>query len=246
MERASVVRLLARCANLAYRDKSFIENTLKSQSGFDRVKFYDKDHTQCFIATDRDKTVLSFRGTEPSSPADWLTDALFFKKSDQVGRVHYGFKESLNDVWPEIYLELLNNHKENLWITGHSLGGALAVLSSSRLMNQGIVPRYLCTFGQPRVGNSEFTKFMNKSEVHQRIVNSGDIVPLMPPRFPVFGYKHSGDLVLMDRNNKPINNPSYPSQIWHYVRTKLSYGLKIMSVERHSMDTYEKNVENGV
>lgn len=71
---------------------------------------------------------------------------------------------------------------EHVWITGHSLGGALAVLAAARLKLQGIAP-HVYTFGQPRVAFGEFADRFD-AELSGRLwrfVNQSDLVPRLPP-----------------------------------------------------------------
>jgi hypothetical protein len=81
-----------------------------------------------------------------------------------------------------------------LWVTGHSLGGALAVIAAAEF--EGVFPvTGLHTFGQPRVGFSAFRDFMNAHYAGRffRFVNDDDIVPRVPP-----GYSHVGTLMHFD------------------------------------------------
>jgi predicted lipase len=76
-------------------------------------------------------------------------------------------------------------------LTGHSLGGALAVMAAAYLQNVYNSVNYLYTMGQPRVGNDNFAAFMTKSIPNTyRIVNNADQVPHVPQS--VLGFKHSG------------------------------------------------------
>ena len=73
---------------------------------------------------------------------------------DQGGKVHRGFKAALSEVWTSLEKHISNLHRNNLkiWLTGHSLGAALATLAADRLGNaQG-----LYTFGSPRIGDRDF------------------------------------------------------------------------------------------
>ena len=64
---------------------------------------------------------------------DALNVSGFKRKSKTEGRVHMGFKLELRKLWPDIEALLQRNKQKKLWITGHSLGGAMATLCASRL-----------------------------------------------------------------------------------------------------------------
>ena len=79
--------------------------------------------------------------------------------------------------------------KRKIWMTGHSLGAALATLAADRYGNvQGVY-----TFGSPRVGDGAFKK--NFEVEAYRIVNNKDIVTRVPPPGR---YKHVGDIKFID------------------------------------------------
>jgi len=77
------------------------------------------------------------------------------------------------------------------YVTGHSLGGALAQLFALDAKLTYGIDCIGYSYGQPRVGNRKFASFFN-SHVPQffRLVNSSDIVPHMPLR--KLGYYHAG------------------------------------------------------
>ena len=64
-------------------------------------------------------------------------------------------------------------------MTGHSLGGALALLATRSINTDNLAACY--TFGSPRVGNQEFDEVL-KAPVY-RVVNAFDLVPFSPPSF---------------------------------------------------------------
>jgi hypothetical protein len=78
-----------------------------------------------------------------------------------------------------------------LVILGHSLGGAMAILTATEIVARK--PKWLpmmkikvYTFGQPRTGNAAFTRLVHLEEKKGyfsvvRITNTGDIVPFLPP-----------------------------------------------------------------
>lgn len=75
--------------------------------------------------------------------------------------MHKGFYKAYNEsaeAFKHLVENLLQNYDESVSIivTGHSLGGALAVLCSLDLKNSFNRNIYVYTFGQPRVGNKKF------------------------------------------------------------------------------------------
>lgn len=141
----------------------------------------------------RGETVLVFRGTlteGESSLADWENDlnAGLVPGADLPGRVHAGFLDSLDTLWPAIAAALDGDDSE-LWITGHSKGGALAVLAAARLAGRhpGVI-----TFGAPMAGDREFAANA-LSQGLARYENRLDLVPLLPP----LEYAHVGTPVLV-------------------------------------------------
>ncbi|OFZ38371.1 MAG: hypothetical protein A2504_10420 [Bdellovibrionales bacterium RIFOXYD12_FULL_39_22] len=97
------------------------------------------------------------------------------------GKVHNGFQESLDKIWPQIdrYVQTIRSDQKSLWITGHSLGAALATLAGSRYQQKGFLAHGLYTFGSPRVGNVVFKNSLIIP--HHRFVNDNDIVTIVPP-----------------------------------------------------------------
>lgn len=164
--------------------------------------------------------ILCFRGTEPSNILNWMTDAsvapdAFRGITPSMGQVHGGFYRNVMALWPSI-LESLEKalhgrpvsekthqaappkpmlHKlEALYITGHSLGGAMAALAGA-LLYQGAerdqklyvhlrrVLRGVYTYGQPMVGDAEFARECGLFDsLLFRHVYKNDIVPHMPPQ----------------------------------------------------------------
>ncbi len=96
-------------------------------------------------------------------------------------RVHRGFYQAFECVRPEIEgaLREVRNNGYPLYITGHSLGGALALIATKFLAEDSIGACY--TFGSPRVACSQFGDSI-KTPVY-RLVNAADIVPRLPPAY---------------------------------------------------------------
>lgn len=149
--------------------------------GLNLCKTFDEDGTQAFIASNKEYAVLSFRGTEPASIKDIKADAnAKLVDCESCGKIHEGFDNAFKSVAQDIQAELNNGKYTDLplYITGHSLGGALATIAAKKLTHiAGIAACY--TFGSPRVGNEEWVSDI-KTPIY-RLVNAADPVTLLPP-----------------------------------------------------------------
>jgi predicted lipase len=109
--------------------------------------------------------------------------------------VHIGFNQGFDSVKSQVlthidHLEAIYR-KKKFMITGHSLGGALAVMAAAYLQKVYETVDQLYTMGQPRVGNDKFAEFMTTFIPNTyRIVHYADQVPHVPQS--ILGFKHSG------------------------------------------------------
>lgn len=177
---------LCHASKLAYEESG----TVTAQAtawGFEDVRPFEADDTQGFLASLGSLGVLSFRGTE--SFGDWITNIQLVTTDRPYGRVHHGFFEAFEEVQGEIDAMLSDSAFTHLYITGHSLGGALATVALSEFASVDIAHLGGYTFGQPRTGKSDFrNSFDDKHKsVFFRVFNKKDIVPRVPP-----GYRHVG------------------------------------------------------
>ena len=170
--------------------RDFLKKVL-SAGGFKLLDTIDIEGTQGFICKHTGDAnpylVLAYRGTEKRID-DWLTDA--DAKPNEQG-VHTGFWNALNRKQKNGVTALQAVRKIlkgagwkagdtkalPLFITGHSLGGALALLTTRELAPD--INGACYTYGAPRIANYDYFKGM-KTPVF-RVVNSADIVPRVPP-----------------------------------------------------------------
>ena len=249
---------LAKCANLAYESKINISESLKS-FGIDlsRDNYYFSDDftdTQGFVVGDEKKIIISFTGTE-GKIADWVTDIKVFKETwieaNPMGEVHNGFYGALSSVWDELYEEIINlrTNNQSIWITGHSLGGALATLAAATLQLQApdVKVGGVYTFGQPRIANHKFSKNYNAvlKNVTFRCVNNNDVVTRVPPQ--IFGYSHIGKIKYFDADGKLFsdNDLSWWARFWDRLEGRYDnvFNLTPDGISDHSMDIYQKLAE---
>ena len=190
---------LGKAAAMAYQPTDQIEAEVSSW-GLHDVEHFDNRETQAFIARNDDTLILAFRGTEPDKLKDWMTDLDIGLVGGPGGKVHEGFNTALNSVWRQLLPSITNKREQrSLWLTGHSLGAALATLAVAKLRLERDEPvNGLYTFGQPRTGNSEFAKNFDADFSKQtfRYVNNNDIVPRVP--FRSMTYSHVGTFKYFD------------------------------------------------
>lgn len=79
-----------------------------------------------------------------------------------------------------------------IYVTGHSLGGALAIVSAMELKATFGKVDLVYTTGQPRVGNSYLADYINKNLVLYRLVHWSDVVPHSPASGVIMAFKHGG------------------------------------------------------
>lgn len=155
--------------------------------------------------------VLSYRGTDPGALATWLGNAevgapsQFLSLGDgvEMARVHAGFHQNLRATWwavleavtaalsgrsivnPDLGVE---RPLEALYVTGHSLGGALAVLFGLKIIGESPQRpiaeclRAVYTFGQPMVlaGSPPESARALEPRLFRHVI-SNDPIPALPP-----------------------------------------------------------------
>jgi len=204
---------LATCARFAYLDRDELAVALTGE-GFDlsgQDPFFEdtQTDTQGYVVGDHNKIIVAFRGSE-AKLKDWETNFSFRKepwtKSNPLGQVHDGFADAFYRVRDDLLsrIRALRSHNQPIWYTGHSLGGALAVMAASTLaLHEEKLPfAGLYTFGQPRVGDFKFAKTFNQALKGRsyRFVNNNDVVPQVP--LEAMGYSHAGQLRYFDHKGR--------------------------------------------
>jgi len=194
-------RYLATACQLAYLPSDKGAEAFQNELGLN-AKLISVDNTQAYVGSNDDHIVVAFRGSEDPTSIDGLKDWLLtnalnlliqpqgplgadFAAAGVGARFHQGFVSAISEIWDPLFAEvdrLLKEKDRPLWITGHSLGGALAVLGSWLFLRKTIGVHQIYTFGAPMVGNKDTIDAINKefSGKLSRYVNAPDPVPLLP------------------------------------------------------------------
>lgn len=194
-------RTLAHAADLAYFAEAEGKPKFKADLNLE-AQLFSVGNTQAWVATNDEHIVVAFRGTEaPTSIEglkDWLlTDAmnLLIVPEGRLGtdlmaagagaRFHQGFVNALADIWDPVLQAVeaeLQKAERPLWITGHSLGGSLALLSAWMFTRKFISVHQVYTFGAPMIGNREAAAAFDRELAGKifRYVDLIDPIPQLP------------------------------------------------------------------
>ena len=188
--------------------------------------------------------IVAFRGTDDIR--DWLTNLAVWQRSPwgaEWGRVHGGFLGAVDALWPQLtdaLVELKCDDGTPIWLTGHSLGGAMAVIAAVKLMHERPQAPIggVYTFGQPMVGNREFAKVCAQrlSTRLARFVACRDSIPNQPP-----SGAHGGTLMYFDRNGAIRENPGRNAMFWDGIRRET-----LGAAGDHPMREYLRLVEQAL
>ena len=221
-------------AHLAYGNRETIQSIVQHVFKWPEPLCFDDAATDshAYALANDHFAVVAFRGT--ASSTNWSTnldsgrEPLFdahgsypphWQQWRRKVLVHSGFKQACLTLWPRIEAHLLDLRAQRgphfpVYITGHSLGGALATVCFllTLLRSEPIPIQGVTTFGQPRVGNSWMGKFISQHSpvIIQRIQNSSDVVPNVPTSSA--GYRHCGLHILILNDGKILRNPPISQQ----------------------------------
>ena len=181
-----------------------------------------------FVLTSKTANIIIFRGTQRTT--EWIGDVLLFQKRYEGfadSKIHSGFADIYQGLAQQVR-EIASQLNPSLpcYISGHSLGSALATLAAIDIALK--VPKLkeqirLYTYAGPRVGNPNFAQMHSQVVPNSyRIFNLADSIPLSPPTiFRNDVYSHVG-------------------QAWSFLT---QYGDVLPN---HAVDTYRAAVNSEV
>jgi triacylglycerol lipase len=196
-----VARAMMWMSQLAY--ETHVPQTITAVSGFwtlSNVKLLMQpakstlpvSDTRGVIAQRDGATIVAFAGTDPLILKNWVSD---FYLGRPKGDVHQGFKDAAAAVWDDVRTALIaaSGAGSPIFITGHSLGAALAVVTADRARSEPAIARpQVYLYGCPRVCRVDAAAAYNATlgPTTYRLVHGNDIVPTVPP--PQLGFQHVG------------------------------------------------------
>lgn len=233
------ILLFAKLAETTYEDPKTSKAKFKTL-GYTIVEFFDQNGAQGYLLKGKQGHVLSFRGTEVTELSDVLADLKTAKRSEsRGGLVHRGFQQELDKIWDQVSKSVENI--EQLHITGHSLGAAMATIAASRIREKVVA---LVTFGSPRVGNNHFVDTCTFE--HYRVQNNCDDVTKVPPAF--IGFRHHTMPKYMNLRGE-FKDMTKWQRIRDIILTRYvvwQKGEKFIGLTDHLMANYIKKLEKNI
>ena len=167
-----------------------------------QAELVSQNNTQAYVCQNDEAIVIAFRGSESFLTLDGFRDWLLtnarnflvlpegqlgtdFAAAGVGARFHSGFMSAVADIWEPLFAKVdleFSKLERPVWVTGHSLGGALALLCGWRLHRHFISIHQICTFGAPMIGNDAAAAAFVREFPNRvfRYVDIGDIVPRLP------------------------------------------------------------------
>ncbi len=247
--------LLAKLSLLSYiafeepAKKKLLETALE-QGGLKLVAAIAVEDTEAIVVEARDFLVVAFRGT--TSKADRKTDfrisvnRVLVENHPQHVRVHAGFYSAFQLVENHVHAALNSVPGKSVYLTGHSLGGAVALVASAALGGRDDIGSRIAavyTFGSPRAGGRDFPAIVKAP--HYRVVNSGDVVPLVPPSW-LNGYVHTGEpYLLKQKSKKPVRRRPTGSVVILSIRSIFlwPFSRRLLVSRAHDVSLYTARLD---
>jgi hypothetical protein len=180
----------------------------------EEVKYFTYSATElaAFGEMHGDRAIIAFRGTLVNRKANWLVD-LNCRFRGEPSR-HRGFCDGWESLRPEITQWLEARAPRLITLTGHSLGGAMAVLAAYDLAERWLIAE-VTVFGCPRTGTGAFAKSYEArtagpgattklGAITTRYVMATDIVSRVPP--PLV-FAHVGTAMYINGSGNRIDSP---------------------------------------
>jgi len=217
-------------------------------------------NTQVYVAHNDQNIVVAFRGSGSPTSFDGLKDWLLtnannllvlpegkagtdFAAAGVGARFHRGFLEALNSVWTPFFaaVDAAYSEKERpIWVCGHSLGGALALLAAWRMERNALPVHQVYTFGAPMVGNAAAAAAIEKQFAGRifRVINGGDLVPKLPTiSLTSNTYEHCQQEVALGQAGTIPTNLAAGDQIDEAAQPGI-WAFIMGNIEAHFMNNY--------
>lgn len=262
-DRGTAAAMAAAC-QFAYFPQDRGAEAFQNEFGL-AAKLISVDNTQAYVAVNDANIVIAFRGSQDPTSIDGLKDWLLtnavnllilpegklateFVAAGVGARFHQGFVGAITEVWEPLFAEVEREFKAKdrpVWVTGHSLGGALALLCGWLLKRKFIPVHRIVTFGAPMVGNAPVAEALAREFPGRiaRYVNAPDPVPLLPMMSLVANdYSHCDTLMALGDVAAPGSATSFAKEMAVQAALGDDFWAAIKGrIAAHLLDDYRKH-----
>lgn len=159
-----------------------------------------QNSVQYLLLSNGREQVIAIRGTANANNVMVDLDLQLVPDAIAGVQIHQGFSSAAQSVWQDVQPKL--NKQLPIRTTGHSLGGAVAVVIAMYLQQEGYQLKDVITFGQPKVTNVEGAGRYESMPL-TRVVTPLDLVPIVPPLSPLELkrldiYWHNGEEIILN------------------------------------------------
>tara|TARA_R110001606_G_scaffold114048_1_gene241293 strand:+ start:593 stop:1462 length:870 start_codon:yes stop_codon:yes gene_type:complete len=240
----AIIKAQATLSDDTYLEVNTLEKRLQDQGqALVHQSLIPTSQVSYFLSSADGVQTIAIRGTANLENA--MLDLDLELKPDTILdiKLHQGFGSGAKAVFEDI--KPLLTKDQPIHLTGHSLGGAIAVILAMYLQNDGYPVEQVITFGQPKVTNvTGANKFDNLPLI--RVVTPNDIVPLVPPLSPMQIkdldiFWHMGEEVILLGNKKFTQTSGVKSMLR---ATKFTTSIPSeKNLQAHQMATYLKLID---
>lgn len=170
----------AQLANEAYDGSSTILGDNPGGQGY--IATPGRTDVQYFLLTNDKKKVQAVAVRGSDNNVNWSLDMDTMGDDDAAAGIlmHAGFRQAAEAIWQDVRPRIKKGY--TVYLTGHSLGGAVAAILGIYMRKAGIKVGGIITFGQPKFTNLAGAEHYADLPL-VRIIYQNDIVSLLPPEF---------------------------------------------------------------
>lgn len=195
--------LCAEISEAVYDDDRLLARL--AELGFPNATPISHESLNAVVCSNDAMVVVSFRGTDDLR--DWIVNANVTGTKVSDGPVHEGFYKGTTALYDPVLGEVrkYGGDKKPVYVTGHSLGGAMSVLFCyEALVRKDIEIHSLITFGQPLTMGRNVAHKLNEllGTRYRRFVNGRDIVTRLVPTF-----WHAGTRIHLSADGLTMGQP---------------------------------------